>query len=87
MKSMAAGVILPSIAVTPIECLHYAMNLPTSVVITGMDNMELLEQAAEAAQTFRPMGEDEVARLPAKTRFSAATLRKCLNVVASYTES
>ena len=55
MKSMGAGVILKSKTVSPIECLHYALNLPTSVVITGIDSMEILEQAFEAARTFRPM--------------------------------
>ena len=52
MKSMAAGVILESNTVTAIECLHYALNLPTSVVITGIDSMENLEQALEAVRTF-----------------------------------
>ncbi len=42
MKSMADRIILESKTVTPIECLHYALNLPTSVVITGMDSMEIL---------------------------------------------
>src|SRR5438105_58012 len=41
MKSMGGGIILESKAVTPVECLHYAMNLPTSVVITGMDKMSV----------------------------------------------
>ena len=54
MKSMANGIILKSNTVTPIECLHYALNLPTSVVITGCDSMEILEQALEAARTFQP---------------------------------
>jgi len=39
MKSMANGIILKSHTVTAIECLHYALNLPTSVVITGIDSM------------------------------------------------
>ena len=55
MKSMGNGLILRSGVVTPIECLHYAMNLPTSVVITGIDSIEILDQAFEAARTFRPM--------------------------------
>jgi aryl-alcohol dehydrogenase-like predicted oxidoreductase len=67
MKSMGAGVILQSKTVSPIECLHYAMNLPTSVVITGMDKMEILEQAVQAARTFRPLSDEEVAKLLAKT--------------------
>ncbi len=35
MKSLGFGRILDSKTVTAVECLHYAMNLPTSVVITG----------------------------------------------------
>jgi len=67
MKSMGGGIILESKAVTPIECLHYAMNLPTSVVITGMDKMSLLEQAIRAATTFKSMTKEEVAALLKKT--------------------
>ena len=48
--------------VTPIECLHYALNLPTSVVITGIDSLEILDQALEAVRTFRPLGEEQVER-------------------------
>jgi aryl-alcohol dehydrogenase-like predicted oxidoreductase len=68
MKSMAAGILLQSKTVTPVECLHYAMNLPTSVVITGIDKMEILEQAIRAARTFQPMSEAAVAKLLAKTK-------------------
>jgi predicted aldo/keto reductase-like oxidoreductase len=71
MKSMANGIILRSKTVSPIECLHYAMNLPTSVVITGIDSMEILDQAVEAARTFKPMSEAEVESLLAKTREAA----------------
>src|ERR1700754_3348670 len=52
MKTMANGTILESKTVTPIECLHYAMTLPASVVITGCESMENLEQALTAARTF-----------------------------------
>jgi predicted aldo/keto reductase-like oxidoreductase len=67
MKSMAFGIILKSGAVTAIECLHYVLNLPTSVVITGIDSMEILDQAFEAVRTFRPQSPDEVASLLART--------------------
>jgi predicted aldo/keto reductase-like oxidoreductase len=67
MKPMGGKIILESKAVTPVECLHYAMNLRTSVVITGCDKMEILNQALEAARTFRPMDEKAVADLLAKT--------------------
>jgi aryl-alcohol dehydrogenase-like predicted oxidoreductase len=68
MKTMANGIILRSSTVTAIECLHYALNLPASVVITGMQNMRDLDQAFEAVRTFRPMSEEETGRLLAKTR-------------------
>jgi aryl-alcohol dehydrogenase-like predicted oxidoreductase len=72
MKSLADGIILRSNTVTPIECLHYALNLPTSVVITGCDSMEILKQAFEAARTFRPLSASEVSALLAKTAKAAA---------------
>jgi aryl-alcohol dehydrogenase-like predicted oxidoreductase len=72
MKSMGEGNLLKSNTVTPIECLHYALNLPTSVVITGIDSMELLDQAFKAAQTFLPMSDEEVRLLLAKTAKAAA---------------
>jgi aryl-alcohol dehydrogenase-like predicted oxidoreductase len=71
MKSMANGILLRSNTVTPIECLHYALNLPTSVVITGIDSMEILEQAFEAVRTFRPLSDEQVQALLAKTRQAA----------------
>jgi predicted aldo/keto reductase-like oxidoreductase len=67
MKPMGANIILKSKAATPTECLHYAMNLPTSVVITGCDSLEILQQAFEAARNFRPLAEKEVAALLART--------------------
>jgi aryl-alcohol dehydrogenase-like predicted oxidoreductase len=67
MKPMGDAVILESKAATPIECLHYTMNLPTSVVITGCDSMETLEQALAAARSFRPMHPAEVDSLLART--------------------
>jgi uncharacterized protein len=69
MKTMADGAILKSGApVSPVECLHYAMNLPTSVVITGIDSATILGQAIEAARTFKPMSTAEVDALLAKTK-------------------
>jgi predicted aldo/keto reductase-like oxidoreductase len=73
MKSMGSGEILKSKVVTPVECLHYALNLPTSVVINGIDSLKLLDQAFEAVRTFRPMSEQEVSGLLAKTAEAAAT--------------
>jgi aryl-alcohol dehydrogenase-like predicted oxidoreductase len=72
MKSMANGIILKSHTVTPVECLHYALNLPTSVVITGCDSMKILEQALDAVHTFRPISAAKVKTLLGKTKAAAA---------------
>jgi aryl-alcohol dehydrogenase-like predicted oxidoreductase len=72
MKPMANGIILRSKTVTPIECLHFALNLPTSVVITGVDSMKILDQAFEALRTFRPFTDSQLAALLAKTEKAAS---------------
>ena len=73
MKPFASGAVLETHTVGAIQCLHYALNLPTSVVITGMDSMARLEQALEAVRTFKPMDKDEVATLLARTAQPAST--------------
>jgi hypothetical protein len=72
MKPLAFGLILKSKTAKPIECLHYAMSLPTSTVITGMDKMEFLDQALEAARTFKPLNEQQVAALLGRTAEAAS---------------
>jgi predicted aldo/keto reductase-like oxidoreductase len=67
MKSMGSGVILQSKVVTPVECLHFAMSLPTSVVITGIDNMGVLRQDLEAVRTFKPLDDEQIAALLRRT--------------------
>ena len=67
MKPMGDSLILRSKTATPIECLHYAMNLPTSVVITGCDSLNILQQALDAARSFQPISSVEVSALLAKT--------------------
>jgi aryl-alcohol dehydrogenase-like predicted oxidoreductase len=71
MKPMGDGIILRSKTVEPMECLHYSMSLPTSVVITGCDSVKLVEQAVTAAKTFKPMNEMQIATLLAKTKDAA----------------
>ena len=71
MKPMGDHFILDSKTATPAECLHYAMNLPTSVVITGCDSPRILDQAIQAARSFKPMAESEVSALLAKTAEAA----------------
>lgn len=73
MKSMGNGILLKSNTVTAIECLHYALSLPTSVVITGIDSMEILEQAFEAVRTFPSVSKEELNASLAKTADVALT--------------
>lgn len=75
MKPLGSGAILQSGAVSAIECLHYALNLPTSVVITGVESMARLDQALKAVLTFRPMSEAQLAALLAKTASLAAAAK------------
>ncbi len=71
MKPMGDHIILESKTATPVECLHYAMNLPTSVVITGCDSLTILHQALDAARSFRPLDSSQVAALLAETAKAA----------------
>lgn len=72
MKSMGDGMILKSGTVSAVECLHYALALPTAVVITGVETMDRLEQALDAARTFRPMSEADLNSLRGKTAAAAS---------------
>jgi uncharacterized protein len=72
MKPMGAGIILQSKVVSPVECLHYALSLPTSVVITGCDSVSVLQQALDVARSFKPMPSSEIAALLSKTAPAAS---------------
>jgi uncharacterized protein len=71
MKPMGAGLLLKSNTVTPVECLRYAMSLPTSVVITGCESLADLQQALDVALNFKPLTAAESAALLAKTAQAA----------------
>jgi uncharacterized protein len=76
MKCFGSGVLFKSSvlkdgAITLVECLHYSLNLPISVQITGINSKMLLDQAFEAVRTFKPMDEAAVATLIAKSEQAA----------------
>lgn len=71
MKPMGAGLLLQSNTLSPIECLHFAMNLPTSVVITGCQSLANVQQALSAARSFKPLSSAEVTALLARTEQAA----------------
>jgi predicted aldo/keto reductase-like oxidoreductase len=79
------GIILKSNTIqNPVDCLHYALNLPTDVVITGIDKQQVLDQAFQAAKTFRPMDDRQFAALLAKTQQVAVTGKYELFKVSSH---
>jgi len=73
MKTFGDHFILESKTVTPTEALHFGLNSPASVVITGIDSPAILDQAFQAVQSFRPMDRQEVAAILAKTKEAAMT--------------
>jgi aryl-alcohol dehydrogenase-like predicted oxidoreductase len=71
MKPLAEGRIVQRGIATAEECLRYAMTLPVSVVVTGCESMERLEQALRVACGFAPMPAGEVDALLARTAGAA----------------
>ena len=72
MKTFGDNFILSSNTVKPIEALHYSLTQPVSVVITGIDTQEVLDQALEAARTFKPLSQAEVKALLDRTQLAAS---------------
>lgn len=76
MKCFGSGILMKSEpiasgALTPIECLHYSLNVPVSVQINGITSQQLLDQAFEAVKTFQPMSEEQVAAILQKSEPAA----------------
>lgn len=77
MKCFGSGVLfkspeLQSNTLSPVECLHYCLNVPVAVQITGINTKALLDQAFAAVQSFQPMDEGALSALLAKSRKPAA---------------
>jgi uncharacterized protein len=67
MKPIGDGILLQSGAVTAVECLRYALSLPTSVVITGCKSMRDVQQAIDLGHNFKALSDTERAALLIKT--------------------
>jgi aryl-alcohol dehydrogenase-like predicted oxidoreductase len=67
MKPLAEGRIPAEGIASAEECLAYALDLPTSVVVTGCESLERLEQAVGVARTFAPLAADRREALLART--------------------
>jgi predicted aldo/keto reductase-like oxidoreductase len=72
MKTFGDPYILKSNTVQPIEALHYGLTQPVSVIITGIDSTQVLDQAFEAARTFKPLDQAQISSLLARTATAAS---------------
>jgi predicted aldo/keto reductase-like oxidoreductase len=73
MKPMGGKFILDSKAVTPAECLQYALSQPTSVVISGMDKMEYLDENLGVVKNFTPLSTAQILALTNRAKQAAMT--------------
>ncbi len=72
MKPLGSGLFFKSPpladrAITPTQCLQFAMSEPTSVVITGCDTLGVLMQGIDAAYRFQPLSDGDRRHLLDKT--------------------
>lgn len=64
MKSNAGGHVQKSDSgITPEEALRYALGLPASVVISGMDSLQILRSNMAVADDFEPLSGEEITAL------------------------
>jgi aryl-alcohol dehydrogenase-like predicted oxidoreductase len=71
MKTFGDHFILDANVASPIEMLHFSMSQPVSVVITGVDREEVLQQALQAVRTYAPMTEQQQKELLARSAAAA----------------
>ena len=71
MKAFGDPFILDSKVASPIDMLHYPMSLPISIQITGVDKMEILQQALQAVRSFQPFTPQRRAELLGRTADAA----------------
>jgi uncharacterized protein len=73
MKSMGGeGDAVKKKVVTPQEALRYAMSLPVTATISGIDSMPVLKQNLAVARDFVPMTPDEMDELRERVKEHAA---------------
>jgi uncharacterized protein len=58
-----AGTAIKAGVLTPQESLRYAMSLPVTTTLTGMDKLDVVEQNLNIASNLRPMTETEMTEL------------------------
>lgn len=73
MKSLGGGWLLRTNTVTAKEAMHYALSLPVSTLVTGIDSFDLLEENLNIGRSFKPMTASEKKALLARTQEVAST--------------
>ncbi|MCH2129759.1 MAG: aldo/keto reductase [Pirellulaceae bacterium] len=71
MKSLGGGAQILRTGLTAQECRRYALSLPISCLVCGIENEENLEQDLEMAREFIPYDEDELDVLRDRVAFEA----------------
>ena len=84
MKSLGDTVILKSGTVSAVECLNFSLSLPVSVLITGIDDRRSMDQAFAVAKSFKPLDEDAMTALLARTQDAASAGKYELFKTTSY---
>lgn len=73
MKSLGgSGEMIRKGAFTAAEGLRYAMSLPVTVTISGINSLDVLHQNLQVARNFEPMSHAEMAQLRDRCRTEAA---------------
>jgi predicted aldo/keto reductase-like oxidoreductase len=73
MKSMGgSGEMVKEGAITAEQALSYAMSLPVTTTVSGMETMEVLNQNLAVARGFKPMSEDRMNQIRNRCRPFAA---------------
>lgn len=72
MKSFGAGQSMKHKAVKPADALRYAMSLPVTTTISGMDSLRVLRQNLKIARGFQPMTQQEMQAYRARLADQAA---------------
>jgi aryl-alcohol dehydrogenase-like predicted oxidoreductase len=73
MKSLGgSGEMIRRGAVTVADALRYAMSLPVTTTISGINSMDVLKQNLEVASNFSPMNDRELAQLRDRCRPEAS---------------
>ncbi|MHB0997656.1 MAG: aldo/keto reductase [Armatimonadota bacterium] len=67
MKSFGDSHIVKSGIVSPQEALGYALSMPVSTLVSGMDSMQVLDQNLDVARRFKPLPKEQIDGILSKT--------------------